>query len=305
MTGGHDGDAHTAEASAGAPPVAEPRNRRRRNTIVAVILGVVVVWAVASILIVVEADKHVSDGANEITEVHQSLSADQLLSGKPVIPLEAAESNFASANSLLRSPVLWPIDVLPVLGRQLRSAQDLSVAAGQVSKTGVTVVHQSRELLDLPHTAGPERIAALKQLAILASTTHATLSQVALGPSQALLGPAGAPTGKVRYRAQPGPDHAGPHIRRRHGGGRHSGRTAELSPARREQRGNAVGVRHVPRSGQHRHQRRRHAPGRDAADLVAHLAQGAVPVGGDLERAGGSSCRGLTTAISVSRRNST
>ncbi len=114
----------------------------------------VVVWAVASILIVVEAARHVDDGANQIAAVHRSLTADQLLSGAPVTPLESAESNFASADSLLSSPVLWPIDVLPVLGRQLRSVQDLSNAADQVSQTGVTVVHQSRELLNLPHTAG-------------------------------------------------------------------------------------------------------------------------------------------------------
>ncbi len=190
MTGVHSGDANASdESSAAAPAVAKPRNRRRRNRIVGIILGVVVLWAVASILTVVEADKHVHDGANEITQVHQSLSADQLLSGAPVLPLESAESNFASANSLLSSPLLWPVDVLPVLGRQLRSVQDLSRAAGQVSKTGVSVVHQSRELLNLPHTAGPERIAALQRLALLASTTHATLSQVDLGPSQALLGP--------------------------------------------------------------------------------------------------------------------
>ena len=154
-----------------------------------IVLGVVVVWAVASILIVVEAAKHVDDGANQIAAVHRSLSADQLLSGAPVISLESAESNFASANGLLSSPLLWPIHVLPVLGRQLQSVQDLSMAADQVSRTGVTVVHQSRELLNIPHTEGPERIDALKKLALLASTTHTTLSHIDLGPSQALLGP--------------------------------------------------------------------------------------------------------------------
>ena len=154
-----------------------------------IVLGAVVIWAVVSILIVVDADEHVHDGANQITAVHRSLSADQLLSGALVAPLESAQSDFASANSLLSSPVLWPIDVFPVLGRQLRSVQDLSRAADQVSRTGVTVVHQSRDLLNLPHTEGPERIDALKRLALLASTTHATLSRINLGPSQALLGP--------------------------------------------------------------------------------------------------------------------
>jgi hypothetical protein len=138
---------------------------------------------------VVEAARHVDDGANQIAAVHRSLSTDQILSGALVTPLESAESNFASSSSLLNSPVLWPIHVLPVLNRQLRSVQDLSTAAEQVSKTGVTVVHQSRALLNVPHTEGPERIDALKKLALLASRAHATLSHIDLGPSQALLGP--------------------------------------------------------------------------------------------------------------------
>ena len=231
------------------------------------------------ILIVVDAAEHVHDGANQITAVHRSLSADQLLSGALAAPLESAESNFASANSLLSSPVLWPIDVLPVLGRQLRSVQDLSKAADQVSSTGVTVVHQSRDLLNLPHTEGPRthRCPQATRPSRLDHARHSERDQPRTLPGAART--AGPPTFEVRFRAQPGPDHAGPHLRRRRRGGHHSGRTAELSLARREQRGDAVWVRHVPRSGQHRHQRRRHASGRDAADLVSRAAPGGRPRG--------------------------
>ena len=61
--------------------------------------------------------------------------------------------NFSAAHGLLSSPLLWPVDVLPVAGRQLRSVQDLSGAAGQVARTGITTVNRSQSLLRLPHTA--------------------------------------------------------------------------------------------------------------------------------------------------------
>jgi hypothetical protein len=165
------------------------RRRRRRRVILGVVLGLIVVWAAASALDVFLAARHVRQGADEVQSARSSLSADGLLSGAPLAPLRSAESSFASAHRLLSSPLLWPVDILPVLGRQLRSVQDLSIAAGQVSRTGLKTVGETKALLKLPHTAGPDRITTLQRLANLASTTHASLSHIDLGPSNALIGP--------------------------------------------------------------------------------------------------------------------
>jgi hypothetical protein len=156
--------------------------------VISIAVALFVLWVVVSGLTVLLAARHVQQGAQQVQAARGTLSADGLLSGAPLQPLHQAEASFSSAHSLLSSPLLWPIDVVPVLGRQLRSVQDLSVAAGQVSRTGLRTVTQSRALLKLPHTAGPDRIATLKRLARLASTTHAALSHVNLGPSNALLG---------------------------------------------------------------------------------------------------------------------
>jgi hypothetical protein len=67
--------------------------------------------------------------------------------------------------------------------------QDLSTAAGQVSRTGIKTVGETKALLKLPHTAGPDRLTTLTRLAKLASSTHAALSHINLGPSNALIGP--------------------------------------------------------------------------------------------------------------------
>ena len=57
-------------------------------------------------------------------------------SGRSTRPPRAS----SAAHGLLSSPLLWPVDVLPVAGRQLRSVQDLSGAAEQVARTGITAV---------------------------------------------------------------------------------------------------------------------------------------------------------------------
>jgi len=153
------------------------------------VIALFVVWVAASAVDVVVAARHLRQGAAQVQAARSTLSADGLLSGAPLTPLRSAETDFTSAHSLLSSPLLWPVDVLPVLGRQLRSAQDLAAAAGSVSRTGVSAVIASKSLLKLPHHAGPERITTLKRLVHLASTTHAALNDIDLGPSNALIGP--------------------------------------------------------------------------------------------------------------------
>ena len=165
------------------------RRFTRRSKITAAVLAVVALWVVVSVLMVVVAAEHVHQGEAAVQSARQGLSADGILSGKPVGSLRSAESSFSSAHGLLSSPLLWPVDVLPVAGRQLRSVQDLSEAAEQVARTGITAVGRSQSLLHLPHTAGPDRVKALRQLASLAASTHAALSGVNLGPTQGLIGP--------------------------------------------------------------------------------------------------------------------
>ena len=147
------------------------------------------IWAVAAVIDVVVAADHIHHGEAAVQSARQGLSADAILSGAPVASLRSAQSSFTSAHGLLSSPLLWPVDALPVAGRQLRSVQDLSAAAEQVAHTGIGAVNQSQSLLRLPHSAGPERVAVLQQLATLAASTHRDLAGVDLGPVQGLIGP--------------------------------------------------------------------------------------------------------------------
>jgi Protein of unknown function (DUF4012) len=165
------------------------RRFSRRWKITATVVALVVIWAVAAVIDVVVAADHIHHGEAAVQSARQGLSADGILSGAPVGSLRSAQSNFSSARGLFSSPLLWPVDVLPVAGRQLRSVQDLSGAAEQVAHVGIGAVGRSQALLRLPHTAGPDRVAALQKLASLAASTHSALAGVDLGPDQALLGP--------------------------------------------------------------------------------------------------------------------
>jgi hypothetical protein len=161
----------------------------RRRKITVVVLAFVVLWAVVVVVVVVVAADRVHHGESAVQSARRGLSADGILSGAPNQSLRSAESSFGSAHALLSSPLLWPVDVLPVAGRQLRSVQDLSAAAQQVARTGIDTVGRSQSLLRLPHSAGPDRVRALQQLAALAASTHQALTGLNLGPDQGLIGP--------------------------------------------------------------------------------------------------------------------
>jgi hypothetical protein len=186
---GDPGQARAGVHSTRSKP-AHARRRRRLRWKIFVGLGVVVaVWGVAVIVDVTLAGLRVENGQADVQSARQGLSANGILSGSPVGGFMAAAGNFESAHELLSSPLLWPVDVAPIIGRQMHSVQDLSQAAERVAHTGVTTARRAQGLLDLPHAAGPERVAVLRQLATLASATQATLNGVDLGPDQGLLWP--------------------------------------------------------------------------------------------------------------------
>jgi Protein of unknown function (DUF4012) len=188
-------DGEPGRPRAGVPEGSErhdaPGRRRlaRRRKITVVVLAFVVLWAVVVVVVVVVAADRVHHGESAVQSARRGLSADGILSGAPNQSLRSAESSFGSAHALLSSPLLWPVDVLPVAGRQLRSVQDLSAAAQQVARTGIDTVGRSQSLLRLPHSAGPDRVRALQQLAALAASTHQALTGLNLGPDQGLIGP--------------------------------------------------------------------------------------------------------------------
>ena len=171
-----------------------PRSRRRRLTYWGV-AAVVVFWALAVAVVLAMGLRDASHAMGRITTAKAHLSAADLVAGGPGPDLRAAATEFRQAKSLLDSPLMAPIDILPVLGRQLRSVQDLAGAAAQVSDIGAGAVTRARIVLDAPHHLGPDRITALRRLAVLGRQTDAALARIDTGPSDALIGPVASKRG--------------------------------------------------------------------------------------------------------------
>jgi hypothetical protein len=169
------------------PP--RPPWSRRRKLVFWGIAGLVVLWALAVGVTLAQGLRDASHATAEVNQAKANLSAADLVSGGPGPQLRAAGAEFRQAKSLLDSPLMAPIDVLPVLGRQLRSVQDLAGAAGQVSDIGAVAVTEARGVLNAPHHLGPDRITALRRLAQLGQQTNAALTKIDTGPSEALIGP--------------------------------------------------------------------------------------------------------------------
>jgi hypothetical protein len=150
---------------------------------------VVVLWLVSVGIVITLGLLHASHGIADVDQARAHLSASDVVSRSATAPLKAAVKEFDSANGLLHSPLVAPLDIVPVLGRQLRSIQDLSSASGQVARIGAGAIDQAHAVLESSHSSGAARVVELRKLATLAATTDRALGRIDTGPSNALISP--------------------------------------------------------------------------------------------------------------------
>ena len=163
--------------------------RRRTWLIIGAVVLLVVVWGALLVVKTWSAYRHDKQGLASLEQVKANLNPGQLTSAQSVHLLDAAKAEFASAQSDLASPLFTPITIVPVLGRQVRSVRALSAAAVTVSEVGSSFLSQVHGVLDEPHTAGPERVASLRQLSGIAASAQRQLAAIDTGPSAALIAP--------------------------------------------------------------------------------------------------------------------
>jgi hypothetical protein len=113
----------------------------------------------------------------------------EILDGRLAATLASARGHFVEASRQVDSPVLAPVRLLPFVGRQLRSAIALADAAVEVTDIGVDAAGRAEDLADRPIRSGPERVTIVRSLAELAAETERRLTQVDLGPREALIAP--------------------------------------------------------------------------------------------------------------------
>lgn len=178
--GGSDGDA--------APPGGR-RRRRWGRPVTAVAVAVLAVWAAAAWASLRGARSDAERGLAAVRAAERRTRPADLVEGRALGPLAEGRRAFESAHRRLARPVLVPIRVMPVAGRQLRSATALAAAAAEVARVGTRLVGQASDALEAEHDSGPGRVALLRRMARVTGRAERELSGVQLGPAQALVGP--------------------------------------------------------------------------------------------------------------------
>ncbi len=83
-------------------------------------------------------------GLDTLEEVRAGASTSSLASPQPIVRLRDAEAHFRTARAWVRSLAVSPLRALPVIGRQLRSADHLREAAGEVAGTTADALDEVR-----------------------------------------------------------------------------------------------------------------------------------------------------------------
>ena len=162
---------------------------RTRWIVVCGVLLVVAAWGAVVAVHLWSAYRHDQRGLAALTAVRSNLDPATLTASATERSLRAAAAEFSSADAALSGPLIAPVTVLPVLGRQIRSARSLSAAAEQVSTIGSNFLVQVHDVLDQPHGPGPQRVQSLRHLSALSLAASLRLNAIDTGPSHALVGP--------------------------------------------------------------------------------------------------------------------
>jgi hypothetical protein len=178
----------SAEAPPAPRPVARPHRRRNRLVVLGVVV-VVVLWCGFAAFQLVQARRHAQKGLDQLQAVQDDLGPAQLIRGEGLGRMKAASAEFDRAASSGGSFALKPFEVLPFVGRQVRSVDSLTNSAAKVVRVGVGTMEASTRELKTPTTAGPDRVVLVRKLGTIAAKARGELRGLDLGPSQALVGP--------------------------------------------------------------------------------------------------------------------
>jgi hypothetical protein len=156
----------------------------------------VVVWAVAVAGVVRSAYRDVQSGLAATDHARAGADAQSVVEGRMAPDLGRARDDFQKARRQLDGPLLYPVRLLPVAGRQLRSVSDLSSAAAKATALARGATMKAHRILDQPEPTTAARLKATRQLGELAGQVSARLRSLDLGPRDGLV----APVARARNR---------------------------------------------------------------------------------------------------------
>ena len=167
----------------------EGRRRGRRFGVAALVVLGLAGWAATCAVTLAQARRDALAGIDAVERAEELTSPSELVDGTALAPLRQAGDAFRRARRGLDNPAVLPLRVLPVVGRQVRSARALAGAADDIAAIGTQAVEEAQEALAQPRDTGPERVALLRRLGTAAARFERRLAAVDLGPGRALVDP--------------------------------------------------------------------------------------------------------------------
>jgi hypothetical protein len=162
--------------------------KRRRLLWALGLLGAGGLWAVAAVLTVAGAASDIRAGTAATNRARATSELVDLAAGTPVADVRLAQGRFQRAHDRATGPVLLPVRLVPVIGRQLESVGALSGAASDVGQVILDTMLQGQRLLERTPTNHPERVELVRNLSVIAGDASRRLDAVDLGPDLGLFG---------------------------------------------------------------------------------------------------------------------
>ncbi len=192
------GDLSELQDAPGEAAVPAGSKHHLRNRVLAALAVVVVAWIVAAGILVATGAKAADGAADSLEEFSRSSGGDlmgltRLVSDDTDLSkLRSAEKQLRTARGRFDSPLLTPVQFVPVLGTQVRSARALAHASSTVTVSTLEAFDEVQQLIDdQDNTAEGEaklagRLTAGKQLQTLLENLREQIRDLDLGPTEGL-----------------------------------------------------------------------------------------------------------------------
>ena len=144
-----------------------------------------------------DAKSSLDHGRTSLAGVRNGANPATLLDAKTTAGLDGAGQDFGHARARLRSPVLTPLRVLPVIGRHVRAGDRVVSSSLAATALASEAVRDLQDLSDRDLGAGPKRIQVLNDLTAVIDRTRKGLERLDPGSPDDLAGPLGDAVAKL------------------------------------------------------------------------------------------------------------
>ena len=161
----------------------------RRHRRLLLVVAVLVLWLGSVGWLLRDTGRALDAGHDELDAARSGADPAALLDPVTGQRLERARDHFGVARSRLRSPVLTPLRVFPVVGRHLRAADRVVATSDGATALAQDGIDRLDRLASEPVDTGPARLAVLAELADLMAGTRRGLDALDPGSADALITP--------------------------------------------------------------------------------------------------------------------